>query len=88
VTITISDNGDSLYLDAVLPSDFDIARVGLVTGADLEAVRFAAAEFEERDGSPVIAGTDLTGAPKKPDDSYARGPIGDLRSGTTRTRIW
>jgi hypothetical protein len=88
VTITISANGDSLYLDAVLPTDFDIARVGLVTGADLEAVRFAAAEFEERDGTPVIAGTDLTGAPKKPEDSYALGPIGDLRSGTTRTRIW
>lgn len=88
VTITISDNGESVYLDAVLPADFDVARVGLVTGADLEAVRFAAAEFEERDGSPVIAGRDLIGASKKPEDSYALGPIGDLRSGTTRTRIW
>jgi hypothetical protein len=88
VTISISDTGDAVYLDAVLPADFDSARVRLITGADLEAVRFAAAEFEERDGTLVVAGTDITGSSKKPGEYYAPGPIGALRSGATRTRIW
>ena len=40
------------------------ARIGLVTGSDLERVRFVDAEFEEPDGSPAVLDTDLVGEPQ------------------------
>jgi hypothetical protein len=59
-----------------------------VTGADLPRVRFADADFEEPDGSPVIAGTDLLGERKEPGHGYPAGPIASLGPGPSRIRVW
>ena len=71
-----------------LPEAFDEARVGLVTGSDLERVRFVDAEFEEPDGSPAGLDTDLVGVRKTGGQAYPAGPIAALASGSSRTRVW
>jgi len=88
VDVAIIDEGDSVDLDIQLPAAFDEVRLGLVTGRDLERVRFVDADFEERDGTPVSADTDLVGAVKTSGREYVAGPIATLASGRSRTRIW
>ncbi|MHB1063318.1 MAG: right-handed parallel beta-helix repeat-containing protein [Georgenia sp.] len=87
-SVTIVDEGDRVFLDAQLPDEFEKMRVGLVTGHDLERVRFVDADFEERDGTPVVADTDLVGTVKKHGHEYAAGPIAALGAGCSRTRVW
>jgi hypothetical protein len=67
---------------------FDQARVGLITGRDLERVRFVDAEFEEPDGSPAILDTDLVGERKADGETYPAGPIATLAAGSSRSRVW
>lgn len=86
--VTLVDEGDHVVLDARLPEKFDSLRVPLVTGHDLERVRFVDADFEERDGTPVRADTDLLGTVKVHGQDYATGPIGALAAGASRTRVW
>jgi Right handed beta helix region len=88
VSFEIADEGEEVYLQARLPAAFSGARLGVVTGADLPRVRFADADFEERDGSPVTVGTDLLGARKEPGHDYPAGPIASLGPGTSRIRVW
>ena len=88
VSIAIIDEGDRVYLDADLPDEFEKVRVPIVTGRDLERVRFVDADFEERDGTPVSATTDLVGAVKSRGHEYATGPIAALAAGASRTRVW
>ena len=64
VTVAVVDEGDEVYLETQLPEAFDAARIGLITGRDLERVRFVDADFEERDGSPAALDTDLVGEPQ------------------------
>ncbi|HUX71234.1 MAG TPA: right-handed parallel beta-helix repeat-containing protein, partial [Cellulomonadaceae bacterium] len=71
VTVSVIDEGDSVFLDVRLPGEFENARLGLVTGRDLERVRFVDADFEERDGTPVSADIDLIGAVKTSGHEYA-----------------
>ena len=71
-----------------MPDGYDDVRVPTVSGADLERVRFVDAEFEEPDGTPAILATDLVGAVKSPSGSYPAGPLSDLASGASRTRVW
>jgi len=87
-SVTIVDEGDQVFLEAQLPDEFEKARVGLVTGRDLERVRFVDANFEERDGTPVAADTDLVGTVKAHGHEYAAGPIAALAAGSSRTRVW
>jgi hypothetical protein len=87
-SVTIVDEGDQVFLEAQLPDEFEKARVGLVTGRDLERVRFVDADFEERDGTPVAADTDLVGTVKAHGHEYAAGPIAALAAGSSRTRVW
>jgi hypothetical protein len=87
-SFAVVDEGDAVYLESRLPEAFDEARVGLVTGAGLERVRFADADFEERDGSPVRLDADLLGAPKTAGRTYPAGPLAALAPGTARTRVW
>jgi hypothetical protein len=87
-TVAVVDEGDAVYLVTELPEAFARARVGVVTGRDLERVRFADADFEERDGSPAVMDVDLLGEPKGHDQQSAAGPLAGLASGTTRVRIW
>ena len=61
VSVDVVEEGDEVYLQTRLPEDFDSARVGVVTGLDLEPVRFVDANYEEPDGSPSVLDTDLVG---------------------------
>ena len=88
VKVAVVDEGDEVHLETQLPAAFDDARVGLVTGRDLERVRFVDAEFEERDGSPARLDTDLVGVRKTDEQTYPAGPIATLASGSSRTRVW
>jgi hypothetical protein len=88
VSFAVADEGDEVYLEARLPEDFGRVRLGVVTGADLPRVRFADADFEEPDGSPVVADVDLLGGRKQPGHGYPAGPIASLGPGLSRTRVW
>jgi hypothetical protein len=88
VVATVVDEGAEVYLESRLPAEFDSVRLGVITGSDLERVRFVDAEFEERDGSPSVLATDLVGLAKAGRSSYPAGPITALASGSARTRVW
>ena len=88
VSFEVADDGDQVYLEARLPEAFGRARLDVVTGADLPRVRIADADFEERDGSPVVINVDLLGERKEPGHDYPAGPIASLGPGTSRTRVW
>jgi hypothetical protein len=85
---TVVDEGDEVFLECTLPVGFDDVRVGTVSGVDLERVRFVDADFEEPDGTPAALATDLVGTDKSPSSSSAAGPLSDLTSGVSRTRVW
>ncbi|WP_435588094.1 right-handed parallel beta-helix repeat-containing protein [Micromonospora aurantiaca (nom. illeg.)] len=87
-TATVVDEGDAVWLVTDLPEAFGEARIGVVTGRDLERVRCADAEFEEADGSPAVMDVDLTGELRQPDRDGAVGPIAGLASGAHRTRVF
>jgi hypothetical protein len=88
VVATVVDEGAEVYLESRLPAEFDSVRLGVITGSDLERVRFVDAEFEERDGSPAVLATDLVGLDKAERGFYPAGPITALASGVARTRVW
>jgi hypothetical protein len=87
-TVSVVVEGDAVYLETKLPVEFDRASLEPITGRDLERVRFADANFEERDGTPALMDVDLTGAHKPQDRRSAAGPIAELSSGSSRTRVW
>jgi hypothetical protein len=87
-SVSVVAEGDEVYLVADLPASFDGAGLVPVGGRDLERVRFADAEFEERDGSPAVIATDLTGVGKDPRETYPAGPLAGLTAGSHRVRIW
>ena len=74
----VVEEGDEVYLLAHLPQAFSAVRVGVVTGADLPRPRLVDADFEERDGTPVIVDVDLLGKRKEPGRDYPAGPIAAL----------
>ena len=84
----VTDEGAEVYLEARLPQAFSGVRVGVVTGADLPRPRLVDADFEERDGTPVIAGVDLLGKRKERGQDYPAGPIAALTPGQSRIRVW
>ena len=88
VSVEVVEEGDGVYLQTRLPEEFGRARVGVVSGADLERVRFVDADFEERDGGPLVIDTDLVGARKEPGREYPAGPVADLATGPGRVRVW
>lgn len=85
--VVVVDEGEHVYLETDLPEALVAAHVGLVTAADLPRVRFADADFEEPDGAPLVAGTDLLGRSKRADGVYPVGPLASLDA-TTRVRVW
>jgi Right handed beta helix region/Protein of unknown function (DUF1565) len=87
-SVEVVTEGDELYLVADLPAGFDGARLGPVSGRDLERVRFVDAEFEENDGTPAVLDVDVTGAAKPAGGTFPAGPIAGLAAGKSRTRIW
>jgi hypothetical protein len=87
-TASVVDEGDAVYLETELPPEFGAALVGVVTGRDLERVRFADADFEEPDGSPAVLDVDLLGERKSPGRKSAAGPVAALAAGSGRVRVW
>jgi hypothetical protein len=87
-TASIVNQGDAAYLVTELAEEFDRARLDPITGRDLERVRFADADFEERDGTPAVMDVDLIGESKRHGRKFPAGPIAGLTSGGNRTRIW
>jgi len=82
-----ADDEAERHLEVTLPEGFDAVRLAPVGGRDLPPVRFVGAEFEELDGTPLVATTDLTGTTKDADARHAAGPLAALTSGTTRHRV-
>jgi hypothetical protein len=87
-SVTVVVEGDAVYLETELPPEFGRAAVGVVTGRDLERVRFADADFEERDGSPAVLDVDLLGERKQAGREFPAGPIAGLPAGSARVRVW
>ncbi|MCU1537673.1 MAG: hypothetical protein JWP82_2024 [Humibacillus sp.] len=88
VAVVEDDASGQVHLEVDLPEEFASLRVGVVTGADLPRVRFVDAEFEERDGSPVVIDVDLLGERKARDARYPAGPLSTLGAGRSRVRLW
>jgi hypothetical protein len=86
--VEVVEEGDGVYLHTQLPQNFDQARTPVVTGHHLERVRFVDADYEQRDGTPLIIDTDLTGERKEHGDDYPAGPLTALQPGTGRVRVW
>lgn len=85
-SIVVRDAGTEVWLDLELPEPFKKSHLGPVDGRDLEHVRFPDANFESPDGSPVTINTDLLGQQRH--DGSVAGPIGEMKSGRSSTRIW
>ena len=83
----VVEDGGGLWLETTLPADLTHGVVGLVTAADLPRVRFADADFENPDGTPVTADADLLGVRKVSGTTYPAGPLADLPLGRARTRL-
>ena len=89
VTVAVVDEGDEVYLEMpAAGARSTTSASALVTGADLERVRFVDADFEERDGTPAVLDADLVGVDKAQASTYPAGPIAALASGTSRIRVW
>jgi hypothetical protein len=86
--VRVVEDGDEVHLETSFPEAFAGARGGLVSGADLERVRFVDADFEEPDGSPARLDTDLVGATTAAGETYPAGPLASLAAGSGRTRVW
>ncbi len=87
VTVQVVDEGGQVHLETQLPTAFNAA-TGVISGADLQPVRFVDADFEDPDGTAATLDTDLIGEWKNPGQTYPAGPIAALRAGHCRTRIW
>jgi hypothetical protein len=87
-SVRVVTEGDQVFLETDLPEGFLDTQVGVVTGAELEHVRFVGLGFEERDGSPVVIDADLLGERKSRDRTYPAFPVAGISAGTSRTRVW
>jgi hypothetical protein len=87
-TVQVVDEGGEVHLETQLPDAFDSAAAGVITGADLQPVRFVDADFEDPDGTAATLDTDLIGERKNRSQTYPAGPVAALRAGSHRTRVW
>lgn len=83
---SLRPDGDELHLDLTAPEALVEATVGAIRGTDLVHVRFAGADFEENDGTPVRIEKDLVGDLRT--DSSVAGPLSGLTEGENAIRLW
>ena len=88
VTVQVVDEGGQVHLETQIPEAFNNASVSVITGEELQPVRFVDADFEDPDGTAVTLDTDIVGERKNPGQTYPAGPIANLRAGSHRTRVW
>ena len=86
VTWQLRVEGTELFLDLEVPPRLLEAAMAAVHGGDLVHVRFAGADFEENDGTPVRIERDVLGTLRR-EDSPA-GPFAELVAGRNSIRLW
>ncbi|HHU50341.1 MAG TPA: hypothetical protein GXZ36_00730 [Firmicutes bacterium] len=84
--ISITEEGDEVYLVCCLPENFTAILGEIQTTETLKRVRVADADFEDPNGSEVILDHDYLG--EKRADKSVLGPIADLRQGKNRIKVW
>ncbi|MHC6202941.1 right-handed parallel beta-helix repeat-containing protein [Breznakiellaceae bacterium SP9] len=82
--VQIVEENDQVYLSVELPPSIGSLNGRLFDTGILGRVRLADSNFENPDGSSLVLDTDLTGAAR----SNGIGPIGVLKSGANRVRVW
>lgn len=87
-SVDVVVEGAAVDLRTRLPEGFDAVRIEVVTGPDLERVRFVDADFEEPDGTPAVLDVDLLGDRKERGQGYPAGPVSALRAGPGSVRVW
>ncbi|MCA0294819.1 MAG: right-handed parallel beta-helix repeat-containing protein [Actinobacteria bacterium] len=88
VVAEVVEEGEEVFVRLDLPAGFDGLAVDTAGPLSLPPVRFVGADFEERDGGPVVLDLDLAGTPRPLGRAYPAGPFADLRSGVTSVRVW
>jgi hypothetical protein len=88
VSFSVVEDGAQVLLEMELPEPLTAPLISPVTSGDLPRPRFADADFEEVDGSPVALHTDLLGNRKELGAAYPAGPLATLSGGSTRIRVW
>jgi len=78
--------GDEVYLNITLPEEFDAFVHEPRNTAALGRARIVDADFENPDGSLLTLDIDYFGTQKE--DKGVTGPIGSLKSGDNRVKVW
>lgn len=87
-TIAVVADESGGYLEVSLPDGLDEGGIPIVSGTDLGFAWLPDADFEENDGRPARIDVDLLGHAKNSGTRYPAGPLAELASGTSRTRLW
>ncbi|MDR1955350.1 MAG: right-handed parallel beta-helix repeat-containing protein [Treponema sp.] len=77
--------GDAVYLEIDLPNEF-VPDCAIHDTRSLGRVRIVDADFENPDGSPIRLDTDY--ADQSVGNKTAAGPIGSLKPGSNRVKVW
>ena len=85
-SLAVETTADGVRLHVTLPEAFGSHTVPVATTADLGRVRFPDAEFEARDGSPLVFDADLTGMAKGA--ASVAGPLASLTGGRQVVTVW
>ncbi len=88
VQVTVTDEGDEVYLEIALPDGLDVSAAPPVDGTALGFAHFPDTAFERPDGSVLRADVDLLGTVKSTGTRYPAGPLAELRAGLGRVRVW
>ncbi|MCL2594694.1 MAG: DUF1565 domain-containing protein [Promicromonosporaceae bacterium] len=83
--VRIVEEGEQVWLEIEAPEGVFAPISPVITGADLGRVRIVDADFENPDGSPIVADIDLIGRSKDYEATY---PAGPLAYPTSRIRVW
>ena len=83
---SIESNDDAVYLNITLPENFELFHCVPYNTYMLPRVRIVDADFENPDGSPVILDSDYFDVTVT--EKSVCGPIGELKAGKNRIRIW
>lgn len=84
--LKIREEGDAVYLSITLPPEFDGFTGKIHSTKTLGRVRIADAEFEAKDGGPLVLDMDYCGEKKSREETA--GPIAKLKAGKNNVRVW
>ncbi|SFJ81829.1 Protein of unknown function [Halobacillus dabanensis] len=84
--LSITEQGNEVYLSCVLPDDFEKMLGEVQTTQTLNRVRIVDADFESPDGSEITLDTDYLG--DKRSEKSVLGPISKLQKGKNHIKVW